>query len=151
MKLSRFSVGLLLAFIGLTLYFAELSYADDTLDGTWDLYSEVVKGPGKGEKTEHIVQITQDITNGRIDGKTLDSNEKQIGRLTGLVSRTLIEMTFSYKKEVLRSTLQLSPDGTFIGGIFRRMDGGEGILYGLKRESSAAQTSAQPPVQIPAQ
>ncbi len=112
----------------------EGAYADDSLDGTWNLYSEVVKGTNKGLKTEHTVIISQDLSNGRIDGKTIDKDEKQIGRLSGLIKGTIIEMTFSYKKEVLRATLHLNPDGKFIGGIFRNMEGGEGIIYGLKRK-----------------
>jgi len=112
--------------------------ADDTLDGTWVLTVKVVKGPAKGFEQEHIINITQNLETGRIDGKTFDDAEKQVGRVSGLIRRTLIEMTFSYLKDVYRSSLHLSHDGTFIGGIFRRVDGSEGVIYALKEKSQEA-------------
>ena len=109
--------------------------ADDTLDGTWVLTVKVVKGPAKGFEQEHMINITQNLETGRIDGKTFDDSEKQVGRVSGLIKRTLIEMTFSYLKDVYRSSLHLSHDGTFIGGIFRRADGSEGVIYALKEKA----------------
>ncbi|MCD6459334.1 hypothetical protein J7L67_01545 [bacterium] len=109
--------------------------ADDTLDGTWILTVKVVKGPAKGFEQEHMINITQDLATGRIDGKTFDDSKKQVGRVSGLVRQNRIEMTFSYLKDVYRSSLSLSYDGRFIGGIFRRVDGNEGVIYALKEKS----------------
>ncbi|MEW6534660.1 MAG: hypothetical protein AB1454_03435 [Candidatus Auribacterota bacterium] len=111
-----------------------VSSADDTLDGKWTLYTEVVRGTNKGLESETTINITQDLSNGRIDGKALEGDETQIGRVSGLVKGTFIEMTFSYEKRVLRCSLNLNHDGTFIGGIFRSLDGGEGVIYGIKEK-----------------
>ena len=118
--------------------------ADDTLDGTWILTVKVVKGPAKGFEQEHMLKITQDLESGRIDGKTFDDADKQVGRVSGLVRRTLIEMTFSYLKDVYRSSLHLSYDGTFIGGIFRRADGSEGVIYALKEKKKEKEQTQEP-------
>ncbi|MCB1195466.1 hypothetical protein KDK77_04715 [bacterium] len=100
----------------------------------WELHVEVVKGARKGEKSSYTVEITQD-EDGRVEGKTLDQVNNQVGRLSGLVKRTKIEMTFSADKDKYISDLNISPQGTFIGGIFHRPDGNEGIIYGLKQDA----------------
>lgn len=110
--------------------------ADSSLDGVWTIHSKVVKGVNKGLSTEHTISITQDLSNGRIDGKTIGDDETQIGRVSGLVRGTIVEMTFSFKNEVLRGSMTLSADGRLMGGIFRGLDGGEGILYALKEDKT---------------
>lgn len=120
--------------VSVGVFFALSTFVNaDPVAGKWKLVLEVVKGPGKGAKIESIVNITQE-ENGRIDGKTVDSDEKQVGRLSGLAKRTIIEMTFSQKREVYRCSLHLSHDGNFFGGIFKAVSGGEGIVYGIKQE-----------------
>ncbi len=109
------------------------SVGADEVAGKWKLVLEVVKGPGKGSKVEAVVNITQE-ENGRIDGKTVDGDEKQVGRLSGLAKRTIIEMTFSQKREVYRCSMHLSHDGRLFGGIFKAVSGGEGVIYGMKQE-----------------
>ena len=116
------------------------SVCAENLQGTWDLYVEVIKGSRKGEKSQHITDIIQQ-PDGRIDGKTRDKDNKQVGRVSGLVKRTKIELTFSQGKKVYRSDLSLSHNGTFMGGIFRRLDGNEGIIYGVKHEDIPSKTT----------
>jgi|GEM_PF-2348409 len=108
-------------------------YGSEMLDGVWTLHSKVLIGPNKGNTTENTLQITQDQT-GRIDGKTVGENDSQQGRVSGLVMRTTIEMTYSYQKDVYRCTLQLGEDANLMAGVFRRTDGSSGVIYGLKKE-----------------
>ncbi len=113
---------------------ANFVHAGSSLEGTWELHSQVLIGPYKGNTTDNTLQITQDPS-GRIDGKTVAANDSQQGRVSGLVKRTTIEMTYSYQKDVYRCTLQLGEDANLMAGVFRRTDGSSGVIYGLKKET----------------
>ncbi len=108
-------------------------YADGSLDGKWKIHIEVLNGSNRGMQSDYIMEITQDITNGRIDGKTVDDSDKQIGRVSGLIKRTIVELAFSFEDDRAMTTMHLSADGTMMGGIFRLRNGGEGVVYCLKK------------------
>ncbi len=108
------------------------TYADDTLDGIWNVHIEVVKGVNKGLKADYKLSLTQEISSGRIDGSTIDESGKQIGRASGLIKRTIIELAFSFENDRAMATMHWSPDGTMMGGIFRLRNGGEGVVYAIK-------------------
>lgn len=111
------------------------AWADDTLDGTWNMHIEVLKGPNKGMEEEYTIVINQQLENGTLDGKTIDDSGKQIGRVSGLIKRTIIELAFSFGDDRAMSTMHWSPDGTMMGGIFRLRNGGEGVVYGIKEKN----------------
>ena len=90
-----------------------------TIDGSWKIHIKVLKGGSQGVDSDYIMEITQDITDGSIVGKTVDDSGEQIGRVSGLIKRTIIELAFSFEKDRAMTTMHLSPDGNHDGRHFQ--------------------------------